>query len=153
MFTLDIGHLSYNQLTAVKIGIRWPVSHECIVVSSVQLTEVTCLLKFSVEQLWFQSECRLRKLYFRMTSWKFPRELRFWPWLNRHITISSSIFTNTSVIHLWFWCCIQNFWLYGQETPQGHRHNMDTFLLWKAFLCPKGGKLQTIYTYSMDISV
>ena len=72
-----------------------------------------------------------------MTSWKLPRELRFWTWLNLYITISSSIFINTSVIHLWFWCCIQNFWLYGQESPQGHRHNMDTFLLWKVFLVPK----------------
>ena len=46
--------------------------------------------------------------------------------------------TNTSVIHLWFWCCIQqNFWLYSQESPQGHRHNVDTFLLWKVFLVPK----------------
>ena len=53
MFKLDIGHPCYDQLTAVKIGIRLPVSHERIVASNVQLTEVTCLLKFSVEQLWF----------------------------------------------------------------------------------------------------
>ena len=40
-----------GQLTAVKKGVHWPVLHDCIGGSSVQLIEVTCFLKLSTDQL------------------------------------------------------------------------------------------------------
>ena len=36
-------------LTAVKKGIRWPVSTDCIAGSSIQLIEVTSFLKLSAD--------------------------------------------------------------------------------------------------------
>ena len=35
VFKFGIGHPCYGQLTAVKKGIRWPVSHDCIVSSGI----------------------------------------------------------------------------------------------------------------------
>ena len=42
---LGIGHPCCDQLTAVKKGIRWPVSHDCIVGSGIQLMEVRKFFK------------------------------------------------------------------------------------------------------------
>ena len=66
VFELDSGHPyehpCYGQLTAVKKGIRWPVSPDCIVGSIVQLIEVLCFLKLSADQLLVLIDCRLRSI-------------------------------------------------------------------------------------------
>ena len=43
-------------------GIRWPVSHDCIAGSSIQLIEVTCFLKIFADQLLILIELRLRSI-------------------------------------------------------------------------------------------
>ena len=57
--------------------IRWQVSHDWSAGSDLQLTEVT---------LWYSTNPRLGKLYFRKTL-KTSRELCFWPWLNLYIKL------------------------------------------------------------------
>ena len=54
--------VSYGQLTAVKKVICWPVSSDCTACLSVQLTEVTCLLKLSPGQLLVLIDHRLRSI-------------------------------------------------------------------------------------------
>ena len=56
---LDSGHPCYGQLTAVKKGIRGPVSPHCIASSTVQLIAVY-LFKFSADQLLVVVDHRLR---------------------------------------------------------------------------------------------
>ena len=79
IFILNI-HVMINwQLS--KWDIRWLVSHDCIAGSGVDLIKVTCLFKVLrwrvVGQVIEGSE------NFQCTSEsRFPRELRFWPWLN-----------------------------------------------------------------------
>ena len=46
----------------VKMGIHLPVSPECIAGSSVQLIEMTCFLKLSVDQLLVLIDGRLRSI-------------------------------------------------------------------------------------------
>ena len=57
-----MGHSCYCRLTAVKKDIHWPVSHDCIAGSSVQLIEATCFLKLSSDQLLVLIDRRLRSI-------------------------------------------------------------------------------------------
>ena len=66
--------------------IRWQVSHDWSAGSDLQLTEVTCFIKFPAEQLWYSNNPRLGKLYFSKTL-KASRELCFWPRLNLYIKL------------------------------------------------------------------
>ena len=64
VFELDSGHSyehpCYGQLTAVKKGICWPMSPDCISKTSVQLIEVTCFFKSSADQMLVLIDHRLR---------------------------------------------------------------------------------------------
>ena len=63
-----------------KKGIRWPVSHDCIAVSSVQFIEETCFLKVSADHLlvWTNHRLNYKKIFFKNIK-RRGRGLRF-PW-------------------------------------------------------------------------
>ena len=77
--TVDIPVMDNWQLS--KKGIRWPVSADCIAVSSVQFTEVTCFLKVSADHLlvWTNHRLNYKKLFFKKIIKRRGRGLRF-PW-------------------------------------------------------------------------
>ena len=56
------GHPCDGQLTAVKNGIRFPVSHDSIASSSVQLIKLKCFLKLPADQLLVLIDRRLRSI-------------------------------------------------------------------------------------------
>ena len=65
---MDI-HIS--QLTAVKKGILWLVSPDCITGSSVQLIELKCFLKLSTDRTYVLTSLLLGQ-YIKASVWDFP---------------------------------------------------------------------------------
>ena len=65
---MDI-HIS--QLAAVKKGILWLVSPDCITGSSVQLIESKCFLKLSTDRTYVLTSLLLGQ-YIKASVWDFP---------------------------------------------------------------------------------
>ena len=50
---------------------RWPVSHDCIALSCVQLIEVTFFLSSTLTSYWFSTDRWLRSIFSRGIQWTF----------------------------------------------------------------------------------
>ena len=86
-----IGHPRYSQLTAVKKGICWPVSYDCIAGSGIQLEQVTYFLSYPLTSFWFQID-RLRSVFLKVEFSLLSAYGKSWITWERHYYTSLKSF-------------------------------------------------------------